>query len=593
MDTNEKLMKLRKHMKEHNLKAYIVSDSDPHMSEYVAKHWKMRSWLSGFTGSAGTIVITDEKAGLWTDGRYYIQAEKELSGSEVELFRMGEEGVPTYSIWLIANLDAGDKIGIYGEYFPAFTIKRLRDELGKYQIELVTDYDLVGEIWHKREPMPIEPIFSHDIKYAGKGVEEKLKLVRERLAEVRSKYYIIGSLDDIAWLYNIRGADVAYNPVSISYALISDESAWLFIDPSKIDDTLREEFLSYGVIVLGYEDVQTTIRETITSGDSIYLDPARVNYGLYNIIADIGADIIEGREITGDLKAIKNDIEIENFRRTLIKDGVAMVKFLYWLENNSDKGITEIEAAKKIDELRSEQLENKGPSFTSISAYKDHGAMMHYSAKPDSQHTLKPEGFYLLDSGGQYLGGTTDITRTVALGPISDRAKKDFTLVLKGNIGLSRAKFLYGATGSNLDVLARRPIWEYGIDYKSGTGHGIGFFLNVHEGPQNISQRVSDIKLEAGMIISNEPGIYREGEYGIRTENLMLVVEDEKTEFGQFMRFEILTLCPIDIDAIDAGLLGNEEKTWLNNYHKRVYNELSPYLEVDEKNWLKEATREI
>lgn len=593
MKIDEKLDMLRELMAEKKLKAYIVADSDPHMSEYVAKHWKMRRWLSGFTGSAGVVALTLDKSGLWTDGRYYIQAEKELLGSEIELFRSGEPDVPSYIEWLTENLSKGDRVGVFGGHFSAASIEKLERDLGREGIQAVTEYDLIGEIWADREPMPKEPIFIHDTKYAGKSSSEKVDTVRDRMRKNRADYYLIGSLDDIAWLYNIRGNDVPFNPVTISYALISHQEAWLFIDPSKVGEDVIEHLLSQGIQILDYEAVDDKLRELIDSKDSIYIDPNRLNYGLYNTLEKIGCNIIEDREITADLKAIKNEVEIENLRKTLIRDGVAMVKFLYWLDSNLDNGITEIEAAEKVDEFRAEQDENRGASFTSISAYRDHAAMMHYSPVPETQHTLKREGMYLLDSGGQYLGGTTDITRTIVLGPISEMEKRDFTLVLKGNISLSRAKFLYGATGPNLDVLARQPIWRYGLDYKCGTGHGVGFYLNVHEGPQNLSQRVNNVKLEAGMILTNEPGIYKEGEYGIRTENMMLVAEDEKTDCGQFMRFDIITYCPIDIDGIDVDLLDDEERVWLNDYHRQVYEKLSPYLNDNEKTWLKEATREL
>lgn len=593
MTIDGKIDRLRELMAEKKLNAYIIADSDPHMSEYVADHWKMRRWISGFTGSAGVVALTLEKSGLWTDGRYYIQAENELSGSEIELFRSGEPDVPSYTKWLRDNLVKGDRVGVCGQYFSVASIKALKKSLDREGIEVVTEYDLIDELWTDRKPMPKEPIFIHDIKYAGKSASEKLDMVRDKMKEREADYYLIGSLDDIAWLYNIRGNDIPYNPVTISYALISQERAWLFIDSSKVPEDVLEELALHNIQILEYESIDEKLTQLISSEMCVYVDPNRLNYGLYGILTEIGCNIIERRDITTDLKAIKNDVEIRNIKETLIRDGVAMVKFLHWLDKNLDNGITEIEAAEKVDEFRAEQEGNRGASFTSISAYREHAAMMHYSPSPQSQHTLKREGMYLLDSGGQYLGGTTDITRTIVLGPISDVEKRDFTLVLKANISLSRAKFLYGATGANLDVLARQPIWRYGLDYKCGTGHGVGFFLNVHEGPQNLSQGRNNIKLEEGMILTNEPGIYIEGQYGIRTENMMLVVEDEKTDCGQFMRFDIITYCPIDLDGIDITLLNDEEREWLNNYHREVYEKLSPYLDDEEDAWLRRATREI
>lgn len=594
MKIDEKLKRLRKLMEDKDLNAYIIADSDPHMSEYVAEHWKMRRWISGFTGSAGVVALTLDKSGLWTDGRYYIQAEDQLKGTEIELFRAGEPNVPSYIKWLGDNLTKGDRIGVCGKYSSSAKIKNLQSNLGKKGIEVVTEYDLIGEIWEDRPATPKEPIFIHDIEYAGKSAREKIEMVRDKMDKHGADHYLIGSLDDIAWLYNIRGADIPYNPVTISYALVSKEEARLFINQSKVEENVANNLRDNGVEVVDYDSIADTLPDLIGDDSSIYIDPDKINYELYSILEEIGCKIIEKQDITTALKAIKNEVEIENLKQTLVRDGVAMVKFLYWLDENLDSGnITEITAAQKLDELRAEQKDNRGASFTSISAYREHAAMMHYAPTEESQYTLERAGMYLIDSGGQYLGGTTDITRTVVLGPITERERRDFTLVLKGNIALARAKFLHGATGSNLDVLARQPIWRYGLDYKCGTGHGVGYFLNVHEGPQNFSQRVNKVVLEEGMVVTNEPGIYIEGGYGIRTENMMLVVEDEVTDSGRFMKFDTITYCPIDIDGIDVSFLDEEEREWLNSYHSEVYTKLSPYLNNREREWLRRATRAI
>lgn len=594
MRVDERIEKLRKLMKERGIAGYIIADSDPHMGEYVSEHWRMRKWISGFTGSAGVVAITHSASGLWTDGRYYIQAERELAGSGIKLFRSGESGVPSYTKWLADNLSEGDKIGICGLYSSLKEVRDLKAYLEKKGIQVVTEYDLVSDIWENRPPIPHEPVFIHAKKYTGYSAKEKLDIVRSKLREKKASYYLIASLDDIAWLYNIRGNDIPYNPVTISYAFISQDDAKLFIDPSKVSKDVADELKGNGIDIEEYISIEDRLPELIDSCGSVYIDPNKMNFRLYSILKNIGCNIIEGRNITTDLKAVKNEVEVANLKETLVKDGVAMVKFLYWLDMNvASEKITELDAARKVDELRSEQEGNRGASFNSISAYGANAAMMHYAPTEDINSTLEEKGMYLLDSGGQYLGGTTDITRTVILGPISDRERRDFTLVLKGHIALAKIKFLYGATGSNLDVLARQPIWEYGIDYKCGTGHGVGYFLNVHEGPQNLSQRVNNVVLKAGMIVTNEPGIYIEGKYGIRTENMMLVVEDELTDSGQFMRFEPITYCPIDIDGIDVSLLNEEEREWLNSYHSRVYKKLSPYLNDEEKNWLRRATREI
>lgn len=591
MEVKEKIHRLREQMKEKGIDAYIIPSFDAHQSEYVAEHWKSRAWISGFTGSAGTVVITMNEGGLWTDGRYFIQAEKQIKGSGLKLFKMGQPNVPTYIDWLKDLIPAGGCVGFDSKVFPQSKVKDLEKKFSKKGIKLNGKFDLIDIIWEDRPEIPVTPIIVHDVKYAGKSTMEKLELVRKEMKKQGADYYLLSSLDDIAWLFNIRGNDVHNNPVIISYAIICNEKAYLYVDRRKVTKEVIEVLESNGVEIKEYAKVKNQIAEIRES--QIFFDPNKTNNWLYNAIPSC-CENIEGRNITTNLKAIKNEIEIENLRNCQIKDGVAMVKFLHWLDENVRKvDITEISADDKLKEFRREQEYFVGPSFDTIAGYKEHAAMMHYKATKENQYTLKEEGLFLIDSGGQYLDGTTDITRTIALGKISEEEQKDFTLVLKGHISLNMVKFLYGATGSNLDIIARQPLWEQGIDYKCGTGHGVGFFLNVHEGPQSLSQVPNKVKLEKGMILTNEPGIYKDGKHGIRIENTLLVAEDEKTEFGQFMKFDTISYCPIDLDAIDVSMLTEKEKKWLNDYHKEVYKVLSSYLNECEKKWLKRETREI
>lgn len=592
MLVNEKLKLLREQMKDKGIDAYIIPSSDAHQSEYVADHWKARCWVSGFTGSAGTVVVTMEESGLWTDGRYFIQAEKQLEGSEIKLFKMRQPNVPTYIEWLESILSEGACVGFHDKVFSWEQVKELEKSFVQKQIRINGESDLIDVIWTDRPEIPVSEVYIHDTKYAGKSVKEKLHLVREEMKKKGAECYLLSSLDDIAWLFNIRGNDVKNNPVVISYALVLEEKAVLFVDERKITKKVKETLEINGVEIREYYEIEDVLKD-LKKESAVFIDSNRVSYWLYKAIPH-ECRKIEERDITTTLKAIKNQVEIENLRNCQIKDGVAMVKFLHWLDKNVEKeDITEMSASERLEAFRIEQDKFIGTSFDTIAGYKDHAAMMHYSATEESKYTLKAEGMFLVDSGGQYLDGTTDITRTIVLGPISEEEKHDFTLVLKGHIALSQIKFLYGATGSNLDIIARQPLWKEGIDYKCGTGHGVGFLLNVHEGPQRISQDYNDTKLEKGMIITNEPGIYKEGKHGIRTENILLVVEDEETEFGQFMRFEVISYCPIDLEGIDVEMLNSKEKAWFNEYHKKVYKLLSAYLNEKEREWLKIKTREI
>ena len=592
MNTKDRILELRKKMAEMGIDAYIVPSSDPHMSEYTASHWHGRQWLSGFTGSAGTLVVMQKTAGLWTDGRYYLQAEEQLAGSDIDLFRAGMEGVPSFTKYLADNLEIGSRIGIDGRLFSVSQVREMEKAFAGKNITIDLDHDLLVGIWNDRPPLPAEPVFIHDIVYAGKTATEKIGEVREKMAEKNIDYHLISGLDDIAWLFNIRGNDVEYNPVAISYALISDKEARLFIDSTKISEDAGQALTEAGIILEDYESIGSHL-SGLGADDTVLLDPYRVNSLLHGLIGD-DVKKLEDVNITTTLKAVKNRIEIENLRQAHIRDGVAMVKFLYWLDKNVGKThITEITAADKLEEFRSKQENYMGLSFPTIAGFKDHGAIVHYLATEESAYELDAEGMILIDSGCQYLDGTTDITRAVVLGPVSQQQAIDYTLVLKGNINLAKARFLKGSTGANLDILARMYLWEEGIDYKHGTGHGVGYLLNVHEGPQGISMASSKVKLEDGMIVTNEPGAYREGQYGIRIENELLVREDIKTEFGEFLRFEVLTWCPIDLDAVVVDLLGDDEREWLNSYHQKVYAKLSPFLDRYESQWLKEKTMAI
>ncbi|NMB07954.1 MAG: aminopeptidase P family protein [Tissierellia bacterium] len=593
MEINQRINKLRKLMKEKGIDAYIIPTSDPHQSEYLADYYKTRVWISGFTGSAGTVVITHNKAILWTDGRYFIQAEKELKESEIQLSKMGIPGYPTYTEWLRNNLEKGSTLGFNGKIFSILDVERLEKELEGREIKFIDEYDLVGEIWEDRPAAPSSKAFLHEIKYTGKTAKEKIADVRKKMEKQSITHFILGSLDDIAWLYNIRGRDVANNPVIISYAMITKDQAWLFVDEEKIDENVKKNLNENGVEIHDYNKVIDYVK-AMEKDSTVFLDPSRINTWLYNAIPR-ECEIKRGTNITTELKGVKNPTEIENQKNAYIKDGVALVKFMYWLDNNIEKNtITEVSAAEKLEEFRKQQEGFIEPSFDTIAAYKENAAMMHYKAEEGkSNYELKPEGMFLVDSGGQYYDGTTDITRTIVLGKISEEEKKDFTLTLKSHINLINARFLYGATGSSLDAIARYPLWQEGLDYKCGTGHGVGYLLNVHEGPHGMGFNRNNVVFKKGMIITIEPGVYKEGKHGIRIENVAVVEEDIVTESGQFMKFETISYVPIDLEGIDVKLLTEEEIEWLNNYHNEVYNKLSPYLTDEEKQWLKEETRSI
>lgn len=585
----ERLEQLRTLMREKNIDIYLIPSSDYHQSEYVGEYFKSREFISGFTGSAGTVVVTKDKAGLWTDGRYFIQAEKQLQGSGITLFKMGEEGVPTYSEYINQNLKDGETLGFDGKVISGKTIFDLKNEFENKDITLEDKYDLVGEIWKDRPSLPITEVFILDEKYAGESFKSKLNKLREKMETLKVDKHILTSLDDIAWLFNIRGRDIKNNPVTLSYSIISKDKVTLYIDSRKINNEVREYLEENGVEIKDYFEVYEDVKNS--ENEIVLLDNDKVNYLICN---SIKGSILNRNNPTTLMKACKNPVELENLRNSHLKDGVAVTKFMYWLKTNIGKlEMSEISVSDKIEEYRKEQELYIEPSFNTISAYEANAAMMHYSANEKSNSKLYPRNLLLIDSGAQYLDGTTDITRTFVLGACSEEIKEHFTLVLKGMISLSKVKFLYGARGTNLDILARRPVWERGIDYKCGTGHGVGFLLNVHEGPQGIRFQTNPQVLEEGMTVTNEPGVYIEGSHGIRLENELIVKKAEKTVFGQFMEFETMTYAPLDLDGVIPEMLEKDEREFLNTYHKMVFDKVSPYLTTEEKEWLKEYTREI
>ena len=584
MEINKRIKEARKVMGKYKVDAYIVTSSDYHQSEYIDDYFKGREYLSGFTGSAGVLVIFNDEACLWTDGRYHIQAEKQLKGSEIKLFKQGNLGVPTYKEYIISKLAENSKIGIDAKILLSSDINEI---LSKKKYKII-DFDLLAEVWDKRKALPNEKIFILEDKYTGKSYKEKVKEIRKVLKEKGADYNIISSLDDIAWIYNFRGDDVQHNPVALSFTVISEKKASLYINKNKLNEEAKKYFKDNKVEVKGYFEFFEDIKKL---KGNILVDFNKISYAIYEAISK--NTVINSMNPSTYLKAHKNKIEIANTKDIHIQDGVAMVKFMYWLKNNYKKeNITEFSAEEKINSLR-EKIEGYiDLSFSTISAFGKNAAMMHYSA-PEKKSAKIEDGVYLLDSGGTYLKGTTDITRTFFLGKVGKQEKIDNTLVLKGMLALSRAKFLFGATGTNLDILARQFLWNVGIDYKCGTGHGVGHILNVHEGPHGIRFQYNPQRLEVGMIVTNEPGAYIEGSHGIRIENELLVKEACETEHGKFLEFETITYAPIDLDGIVKTLLTKEEKQQLNEYHSEVYKKLSPYLNKKEKEFLKEYTKSI
>ena len=590
---NDRIAKLRSVMKERGIYAYIIPSADYHQSEYVGEFFKGRQFISGFTGSAGTVVITEEKAILWTDGRYFLQAEKELEGTCVELYKMGQENVPTTFEYIEKEVPAGSKIGFDGRAISANMGKDLEDTLAKKDITISYEGDLLDEVWEDRPALSDAKAFLLDVKYSGEDFTSKIARVRKAMSDKGATTHILTSLDDIAWLFNIRGGDVKYNPVVLSYAVITLDKAILFVDENKLNDEIKASFGEEVVEIRGYFEIDEFVK-TIEKEEVVLVDNNKISYTVLKNIPE-GVKIVNAMNPSTIFKAEKNPVEIENTRKAHIRDGVAVTKFMYWLKNNIGKiEITEISAAEKMTELRREQGDFIEPSFASIAGYAANGAIVHYSATEESNTTLEPKGLFLLDSGGQYFDGTTDITRTYALGPITEEEKSNFTSVARAMIRLSQAKFLYGVNGYYLDILARGIMWEQELNYNHGTGHGIGHVLNVHEAPNGIRCDNRNLAtLEEGMITTNEPGFYKAGSHGIRIENEMLCKKGVKNEYGQFMEFEPITIAPIDLDAIDVNLMKDDEKAYLNEYHKMVFDTVSPFLSEEEVEWLKEYTRAI
>ncbi|MCI8600790.1 MAG: aminopeptidase P family protein [Oscillospiraceae bacterium] len=589
----ERLAAVRRLMAEKGVDALIVPTADPHQSEYVGEYFKARAWLSGFTGSAGTLAVMADEAGLWTDGRYFIQAERQLAGSGVTLYRMGVEGVPTMEEFLLDKIPANGKLAFDGRVIAGKEGRSLAEKLAKKGVVLAVHEDLVGMAWKDRPAMSCTPAFLLEERYAGRSAKEKLAGIRKTMAEKQADTHLLTTLDDIAWLLNIRADDVACTPVLLSYALVTMDEAFLYVNPNAIGETVKTSLSEAGVTLRPYD----AIYSEDFSGKRVLLDTAKVNFALLEKMGS--AVLIDETNPEQLMKAVKNKTEIENLRHSHIRDGVAVTKFMYWLKQNVGKNtITECSAADYLESLRQEQEGFIEPSFHTISAYGPNAAMMHYSASPESDAQLKPTGLYLVDSGGQYYEGTTDITRTIALGPISDAERCHFTAVCRSVLALQNARFLYGCRGINLDILARGPIWELGIDYRCGTGHGVGYLSGVHEAPNGfrwkiVPERNDSAVLEAGMVTTDEPGVYIEGSHGIRTENELLCCKGEENEYGQFMYFETLTFAPIDLDALDPDAMTCREKGWLNSYHQQVFEKISPFLTPEEAEWLKQYTRPI
>ena len=592
----ERVAALREEMKKAGVDYYMVPTADFHNSEYVDRYFKMREYLSGFTGSNGTLVVSKEEAGLWTDGRYFIQAEKELSGTGIRLFRMLDEGVPTIQEYLKQNMKEGQTLGFDGRVVDTAFGRRLEKALAEKKVRFAFDRDLGDAVWADRPALPCHPVTVLDEAICGKTAGEKLADVRQKMEEAGADAFLLSKLDDLMWLLNIRGADVECNPVALSYAYLTKDDCFLFLQEAEVTQELKDHAAKYGVTLLPYGQVVPFLKGR-KEKETVLFDVANTGYVLSRTLQEKG-ETVEGKNPTELMKAIKNEVELSHMEEVYRKDSAAVCKFIYWLKKNVGKRkITEVTAAQYLDGLRSQIDGYLDLSFPTISGYQENAAMMHYEAEPETCKELRPEGMLLVDSGGQYVGGTTDVTRTIVLGPVSDEIKEHFTAVAVGMLALTNARFLYGCTGRNLDILARQPMWNRNIDYKCGTGHGVGYILNVHEGPQGIRWRFtegqSEAVIEAGMDVTNEPGIYIEGSHGIRTENVMVARNGVRNGDGQFMYFDTLTWAPIDLDAIDPAYMEPREIAWLNDYHAKVYEKIAPLLDEEERAWLKEATRPL
>lgn len=592
----QRITALQTLLREAGIDYYIVPTADYHNSEYVSDYFKMREFLSGFTGSAGTLVVSGKEAGLWTDGRYFVQAESELEGSGIILYRMHEENVPTIKEYLEKNVEEGQTIGFDGRVVDAFFGKELEEAFGGKNVTLAYDRDIAVQLWQDRPAMPVSRIWVVPEESCGMGVTEKLGKVREKMAEEGAAHLLLSKLDDIMWLCNIRANDVECNPVALSYAFISREKAVLFIQSAALTEETRGYLAENGVTCEEYDHAAAYLKSCEIDG-KVWCSCADISYMLYKLVQD-RTELVDKKNPTELMKAVKNPVELEHIRECYIRDSAALTKFLFWMKENAGKtAMDELSVAAKLDGMRAEIPGFLDLSFPTISAYKSNAAMAHYSATEEHFSRIDAEGFYLVDSGGQYEGGTTDVTRTIALGAVTDEMKLHFTKVACAMLRLADARFLYGCTGRNLDIIARAPLWECGLDYKHGTGHGIGYILNVHEGPHSLrwqyKQEIPETKLEEGMIVSDEPGMYVQDSHGIRTENIVEIVKEEKNEYGQFMGFRHLTYVPIDLDAIDTQHMEPSDIRKLNAYHERVYEKLAPYFEGAELELLKKATRAV
>ena len=590
---NQRLQDLREVMRREHLAAFIFPSTDPHQSEYVADHWKGREFISGFNGSAGTAVVTMNSAALWTDSRYFLAAEEQLKGTEYQLMKLKIEGTPTIAEWIGKECGPGAEVAIDGTCSSASEVKELIADLRKQGgITLRTNLDPLGLIWKDRPAIPDNLVEIYPMEYAGEATHDKIARIRKALRERHADGMLMAALDDIAWTLNLRGSDVHCNPVFVSYLLIAPNDVTIYIHKVKLSPQMEAYLKAEGVGVAPYEDIRKALKDYFAY--NIRLDPNEVNYTLYK---SVSREIVEEESPVKRMKTVKNEREIAGFRSAMLKDGIAMAKLLYWLSGYSGKssvsGLTELSVSAKVEALRSEQPLYRDISFDTIAAYQAHGAIVHYEPTPETDIPLKPEGFLLLDSGAQYLDGTTDITRTIPLGPLTEEQKHIYTLVLKGHIQIELCKFPSGTSGTQLDVLARQALWREGLNYLHGTGHGVGTYLNVHEGPHQIRMEWKPAPLVAGMTVTDEPGIYLAGKFGVRIENTLLVTPYKETEFGKFLQFDSLTLCPIDKAPILTDLLTQEELDWLNAYHQRVFDTLSPHLNQEEADWLREACAPI
>ena len=582
---NKKLDALRQEMKKENIQAYIVPTSDDHDTEHVCSHFMSRSYLSGFTGSAGTLVVGLDQAALWTDGRYFIQAKDQLAGSGIDLMKMGVEGTPSISAYIVDHLSSGSVVGFDGRLFSEAMVEIYEEAFDKKDLILKTDLDLVDRIWKDRPVLPHTSTFHFEKQYAGKTMVEKIAAVRDILS---ADHLMITKVDQVAWLFNLRAHDIPSFPVAMAYAIVSQDKASIYIDDSRLDATSRELFAKNHVTIRPYDAIYTDV-QTLTG--TVSVDPYTINSTLYRFIE---ADIEEEENPIELMKACKNEVEIEQTKHAHLKDAIAMTQFMYWLKTNVGKiPMSEMSAAQKLHDLRASQADFIEDSFATIAAYKEHGAIVHYQSSPETDVPLQPEGLFMVDSGGHYYQGTTDITRTFVLGEITEYERKCFTWALQCHIRLEQATWLYGCTGEQLDMIARQPLWKHSLDFKHGTGHGVGHVLSVHEGPNVIRWQQAYTPFEAGMITSDEPGIYIEGQFGIRHENEVLAMNLDKNAYGQFMGFEPLTWVPFDVDGLDVDEMQPAEVAWLNAYHAKVYEKVSPYLNEQQRQWLAHACRPL